>query len=278
MKSLASILFLALASVACGSVAEPTTAPADATPVVTPVERANRDAVARLYAQIAAESLGQVPVAQIVERVDGYAILMNGLARAEQIGGPRVVGEDFVQVQLQINGSRAAQLVLQAVSVNPQKSPVPPDRAARLLQDWNHRVFTSTGTSVEPQEAMPLEPTTTPTTPRRVSLDLDVAPAWARSPISASGSAERQQSRLRTARAAEQTARDTLRRKIEELVLVGERTMGEVAKEDEDIRRVIDNATAAASIFGADYRSDGSVELRVSLDGQQLWQAILATR
>lgn len=292
MKSFASILTLSLAAGTLTantlSAAEPTTAPvtssaAAPTTQPTPVQRASSDAVARLYAQISAESVGQVSVAQLIERVNGYEIMMNGLSKAEQIGGPRTVAEDFVQVQLQISGSRAGQLLLQAVAVKPERSPIAPDRLARLLQDWNGRAFTSTGTNIERNpEAMALEATSASTASsakkRVADLNLDAAPAWTTDPITASATAARERSSLRTARAAEQAARDELRRTIAALQLTADHKLGDVALNDDAIRQVLDDAIEAAKVYGVDYRADGSVEVRISLDGDRLWQAILATR
>lgn len=285
MKTFASILPVSLAAgaIAAGTLraAEPATAPATQP---SPVQRASSDAVARLYAQIAAETVGQVPVAQLVERVNGYEIMMNGLAKAEQIGGPRTVAEDFVQVQLQISGSRAAQLLLQAVAVKPEKSPIPPDRLARLLQDWGQRVFTSTGTNIELTRADVLRiesesaSTAASVTKRIPDLKLDAAPAWAADPITATATAARDRSSLRTARTAETAARDELRRTIAALPLTADRKLGDAAMDDDAIRQVLDDAIEAATVYGVDYRADGSVEVRVHLDGQRLWQAILATR
>lgn len=281
-------LCLAAATLAASSTlllaAQPTTAPAVVSHT-TLVQRANADAVSRLYAQIAAESIGGVPVAQIVDRVEGHSILNNGLMKAEQVGGPRTVGEDLVQVQLQINGSRAAQLLLQAVAVKPEKSPISPDRLAYLLKDWNNRVFTSTGASLTPsadalqtQVMAATASTTALATQNAAELKLDVVPAWANQPLIANGVAERNQTALRTARDAERAARESLRTRIESLPIQGETKLGDIAKTDLALRDVIDDAVEAAKIAGVDYRANGSVELRIALDGNQLWQAILASR
>ncbi len=297
MKPYVFIFALGIGMTAYCDAAEPTTVPAasivpaesdappDSTASVSPVQRANNDAVARLYAQIAAETVGNVPVAQLIEQVNGYSIVMNGLAKAEQIGGPRAVGDEMVQVQLQISGSRAARLVLQAAAVKPEKSPIPPERLASLLRDWNARVFTSTGSNIDVSrvDVVPMESTTAATTSAseqlpNIQLNLDVTPPWANDPLVASATASREKSSLRTARVAEQSAREALRAKLDSLKVSDDRTLAELARRDESIRKVLDEAAAAAKISGVDYRGDGSVELRLGLDGRQLWQAILATR
>lgn len=277
-------MLLAATRIAPASIgAEPTTAPAA---VPTPLQRANDDAVARLYAQIASESLDRLSVAQIIDQVDGYAILMDGLARAEQIGGPRQLGDEFVQVQLQISGVRAGQLVLQAVAVKPQKSPVSPERLAQLLQDWNQRVFTSTGTNVTSPESIDIRVTTDAGVITTMSatdvaaapkLNFDTSPAWLGEPITTSAFSEPHDTKLRTARAAEQSARDALRAKVLELAVDGMK-LGDVAKVDRFVNQTIDDIVAAARVYGVDYRADGSVEVRISVDGRQVWQSLLSTR
>jgi hypothetical protein len=281
LRRIGTILATFAALAGAAHAAKPTTRPA--VPAATPVQRANADAVSRLYALIAAESVGGVAVAQIIDRVDGHVLLMNGLARAEQVGGPRVVSDELVQVQLQIGGARAAQLLLQAVAIRPEKSPIPPDRLAFLLQDWNGRTFSTTGASLTPPEDASfhaMAATTSAATaaaPRVVELKLDAVPGWVNHPLGASAVAPRDSSALRTARAAERAAREVLMSRIQSLP-VGETSLGDAARGDEGLREIVEDAVDAARIVGVDYRGDGSVEVRISLDGRQLWQAILASR
>ncbi len=286
MKASTGIFILIAAVAGIAQAAQPTTAPSQPTQAML-VQRANADAVSKLYAQIASETIADVPVAQLIDRVDGHAIMMNGLSKAEQVGGPRVVGEEFVQVQLQISGTRAASLVLQAVAVKPEKSPITPDRLAYFLKDWNQRIFTTTGASItvasevmalDAQAATRISTTANAVTTPLPTIEFDVMPAWVNNPIGTSASATREQSALRTARAAERSAREALRKKIESLVVHDDVKLGDVATGDESIRMVVDAAVDAATIAGIDYNADGSVDVRISLDGQQLWQALLATR
>ena len=260
---------------------------------VTPIERANADAVARLYARIASEEIANVPVSQIVERVDGYAILINGLGRAEQLGGPRQVADGVVQVRLSISGARASQLLLQAVAARPDRSPVRPDRLAFLLKMWADRTFTSTGDNVESASAMPTDATTrpidarvaptsavavTPTPSAEPTTGWRAAPSWVNDSIAASASAASVGSPLRTARAAEQTARKTLHDKLCGLTLGDAGTLGDAADKRPDVAAALDEAVGAARVAGIDYRADGGVEVRIAVGGQRLWQRVASAR
>lgn len=262
---------------------------------VTPIERANADAVARLYARIGAENVANVSVAQIVERVDGYAILINGLSRAEQIGGPRQVADGVVQVRLSISGARASQLLLQAVAAKPDKSPVPPDRLAFLLKMWADRTFTSTGDNIESAAALPNDATTRPVNARVATTNEAVSPApaapaadptpgwraaptWVNDSLAASASAASVGSPLRTARAAEQSARKALHDKLRALTIADSGTLGDAADKRPEVAAAIDEAVGAARVSGIDYNADGSVEVRIAVGGQRLWQRIASAR
>lgn len=275
MKFRPAILSLFLASLAAAQPAP-----------VTAIERANADAVSRLYARIAAEEIADVPVAQIVDKVDGYRILMDGLARAEQLGGPRQVANDVVQVRLQISGARASQLLLQAVAARPDRSPVPPDRLAFLLKDWNDRSFTSTGDNVEPPAATTSRPAemrvamaTAPSERVEPAMTWRPAPKWVNDPLVASGTATSTGgSPLRTARAAEQAARKSLHEKLRALSMGDAVTIGDAADKRPDVAAAVDECVAGAHVAGVDYRGDGSVEVRISTGGQRLWQRLVVAR
>lgn len=281
------LIWIAAAASTVGANGQSSDPAAQADPL-TPIQRANDDAVARLYAQIACETIDDVSIAHLLEKVEGSGIVMNGLAKAEQIGGPRVVGDDFVQVQLQISGPRAALLIIQAVAVKPESSPIAVEKLAKRLQDWNQRVFTSTGASVEPtrMEMMPVESETTAPVATTLATDvrhlpelkLDTPPGWASDPIVAQAIAGRDGSSLRTARVAEQSARDTLRTEVYALKTSELLTVGELCSIDDSIAREVDRAIQSAKVSGVDYRADGSVEVRISIEGRQVWQSILSTR
>ena len=274
-----------------------TPALAQVTPT-TPIERANADAVSRLYARIASEEIANVPVSQIVERVNGYSIVMGGLGRAEQVGGPRQLTDNLVQVRLQISGTRASQLIVQAVAAKPDQSPVPLERLTFLLRSWGDRTFTSTGDNVatdglqavatEPSTAMTAMTTTRPIEAMQLPatrietpeppMAWRPAPAWVADPLVASGTATSVGSPLRTARAAELAARGTLRAQIAALS-TGEKTkVGDDLDHHPDVAAAIDDAIAAARVSSVDYRADGSVEVHVSVGGQRLWQRIATAR
>ena len=254
--------------------AQPATQAADT--VAAPVERAATDAVARLYAQLAAERVEGLSISEIVDRVGGREILMNGLARARQIGGPRQLADGVVQVSLEIEGPEAAELVVAAVNAAPEKSSIAPHRLKALLRPWAERSFRSTGDSVGAaarRDASPDGVSAAQTQTADLTLP-EAPPAWAQDAHTASGTATAAGSQLRTARAAEKSARAALREQVAALKLDEQTALSAAGSQ---AREAVDLAVSAAKISGVDYRADGSVEVRVTIDGQQLWQMLLMT-
>ena len=235
------------------------------------MERATADAVARLYAQLVAERVDGMPVAEIVDRVGGRQVVMAGLERAQQIGGPRELADGVVQVSLEMEGARAADLIVSAVNASPEKSPIPPQRLANLLSAWRHRSFGTTGDNLEPnvRRQGPRGVSSAQTQAAPLSLP-EAPPEWSRDAHTAAATAPAAGTQLRTARAAEKSARAALREQLVALKLDGS-TLGTAGR---DATQAVDLVVAAAKISGVDYRADGSVEARVTIDGQQLWQTL----
>lgn len=248
---------------------------ATAQPSPSPLERANADAARKLFARITGETIADVPVARIIERVGGESILLGGCQRAEQIGGPREIAPGMIQIRLSMSGSRAAQLVQQAVAAKPERSPVPPDRLAFLLQGWSDRTFFSTGDNVEP--AGPTRPATTVQAAVAAGPTNDpwpVAPKWADDLIAASADAPPSGSQLRTARVAEQQARKQLADQLKKLPLE-KGTVGDRLAADADAAARFNTVIAAARIAGVDYRADGSAQVRLTVPGDRVWQSLV---
>lgn len=267
-----SVTVSMLGSTALAQPASQPTHVADAMP--SPLERANADAVARLEAQIVAERVDEtLTIGQLLDRVEGRARLTEGLRLAEQVGGPRYVSDELVQVQRQIDGRQVASLLKQAVDEKPDRCPVSPDRFDAYLSKWSTRAFASTGTSDRPA------PSATATTADVSTVRLpDRAPAWASDAVATGGRAASTGSKLRTARAAEGDARLALRKSVEQLRLDGSHTLADLAAANPTARNLIDRLLDDARIAGVNYEADGSVEVRVALDGQRLWQMLQMTR
>lgn len=117
-----------------------------------------------------------------------------------------------------------------------------------------------------------------------------VAPQWSGRRISAEGRAEEApsdnltaanavapRSRLRAAREAEQAARDQLRQTLMNLPLGEPLTLGEVARQDADALAMLEQAVRGAEVVSTVYTPDAGVQVRLSADGEELWQSLLRT-
>ena len=256
------------------AMAQPATAPA----APAPVERATADAVARLYSQLAAERVDGLPLSEIVERVGGREAILDGLSRAQQIGGPREVADGVVQVNLEISGDVAAAMIVRVVDAAPAKSPIAARRLSTALASWKDRTFTSTGDNVdvamrEVDAVKQGRPIVAQTQAVRLALP-DLPPVWTRDAQTMSAIAPSAGSQLRTARAAEKSARAALREQLGRLAINEHTVLGAAG---EDAQSAIDLVVVAARISSVDYRADGSVKVDVSIDGQQLWQTLQIT-
>jgi len=102
-----------------------------------------------------------------------------------------------------------------------------------------------------------------------------VEPAWVDEEIEAVGMAAYSHSRLKTARAAEVDAMNKLKARMEALPLESEaRTVGAAAARSPRIAAAIEEALQRARIAQTDYRSDGTVRVRLSLSLRHLWEAM----
>lgn len=350
----------------------------------TPSQRATADAVDRLLVQIELQEVEPgLTVGQILNAVDGRPLVRATLERSQQIGAPRDLGGNWVQVRLQTSGTRVAQAIASAVAVKPNASPIEPDRLSRLLGGWQSRTFVAVGSSVpakvidvpqklveiptdaerraadraaamviarirhQPQLAAlnlvrpgeddarlatlerwlrerPVHSADTQDCIVRVRLEIDAnaladwldpsgvadravvlaiaadlardavgfatidepaaavpaaipqtaAPDWAAGPLVAAADAPDAGSPLRTARAAESAARAELRRAVLLLPAGDGRSIAKVVESDEELRSRLDAALDSARVFGVDYRGDGSVNVKLSIDGRAIWQAL----
>ena len=102
-----------------------------------------------------------------------------------------------------------------------------------------------------------------------------VPPPWTRSMADATGIGGPAVSSLRAARAAEADAMNHLRAAVFALPLTPDRTIGQAVQLDPTLARSVDRAIArGARLYASDYRPDGTVQVRVSLDLRFLWTEI----
>jgi hypothetical protein len=111
--------------------------------------------------------------------------------------------------------------------------------------------------------------------PKSVAVDIPrEPPAWVAEHVDARGKSPRVDGRLKTARAAENSARDQLRGKVEELPLTRKLTMGEAAQRDDRVRGAIDRAVEGVRPRKISYLSDGGAEVNLSLDLRDVWSEL----
>src|ERR1051326_3382356 len=94
------------------------------------VAAATANAIDSLRAQIGQIQLTRnVTVQSIIDRTHGEEPFAAAVARAQQIGGPRWLNSQTVQVQLEIPGRRIARALGEIVQANPKQSPITADRS-----------------------------------------------------------------------------------------------------------------------------------------------------
>lgn len=123
-------------------------------------------------------------------------------------------------------------------------------------------------------------PTTTTTTaatlrvvqPAEQTVDIPAEPPrWVGEQVDVRGSSPAAGGALKTARAAENAARDLLRQRIEELPLTRKLSLGQAGERDPRIRGAIDRAVRRGRTRKVNYLPDGGVEVTVTLSLRDLW-------
>ena len=112
-----------------------------------------------------------------------------------------------------------------------------------------------------------------PATAPTGALIIRQIPVWASDPITASGEAKFSTTQLRTARAAERSAREALREKIFKLPIDNGATIGQAAQR-ENVRAAVDEAVEQATVYQVNYHADGSADVSVTLDPNDLLDAL----
>lgn len=126
---------------------------------VPQVEAARTDAIESIKRQIIASHItSDLTVADLLDRIGGVPELDRTLSGAEELGDPRWLGTEAVQVRLSIDGSRVAKMLLKLVQTHPKQSPVSPESLQRQLKWWSDRIFSATGTSMGPGDISRLRP------------------------------------------------------------------------------------------------------------------------
>ncbi len=93
---------------------------------------------------------------------------------------------------------------------------------------------------------------------------------WMSEPLQAEGSASNTAGKLRAAREAEQTAQQSLRKKILSLKIDESTTIEQAISTNPNLNKAVDRAITRAKVYQVDYNPDGSVVTRVTLDPNEL--------
>ena len=99
-------------------------------------------------------------------------------------------------------------------------------------------------------------------------------PAWTEQTLMGEGTAEARGSKLKTARVAEAAAVDALRTTVDALPLTSTLTIGDAVKKSPSIAKAVDRCLDRARPYKVDYRADGSVLVKSSMNPRELWAEI----
>jgi len=130
------------------------------------IAMANQDAIARLYQSIRSEVISSdIDTGILIDALDAEPNVLALLAGARQVGAPRAIADDVMQVRLEINGVKLRQVLATIAATKPERSPIPPQRLQLLMSEWDQKTFTAVGSSLGEFAIDPSmqSPTTRPT-------------------------------------------------------------------------------------------------------------------
>jgi hypothetical protein len=162
-----------------------------------------------------------------------------------------------------------------AILSHPDDVPHPADSVqwAEVQALIEHRMATPVGHYTLPQPSSTqrtVEPMRGGSTPR-----MSQPPDWAGSQVDVTGTSAAGQHSLRAARSAEADALATLHRQVMDLRLAPDLTVGQAAERDTSFARELGRAIdRSAHLYRTEYRPDGSVMVRMSLDMRDIWPVI----
>jgi hypothetical protein len=221
---------------------------------------------ANLRQQVLQVSVGEnLHVSDLLNRPGDLADLDRALQSAQPVGGTRWINNEECQVRLEIPASKVSDLLLKVVDDPARKPVISSTQLHDCVSRWKRAKFCAGGTS----EMVTAAPTSLPTTVLPLA-----PPDWVDQQLQAQGSARGEGSRLKLARAAEAKAAADLRNQFLALHIDDHTTLGDAAKADAELDKAIDRSLLQAKTFHVDYLSDGSVNVRVSLDLQDAWDEL----
>lgn len=216
------------------------------------IEAAKSDAIESLKRQIIASHINnELTVADVIDKLAGAAELDRTLEAAEELGGPRWLGEQAVQVRLSIDGSRISRMLLKLVQAHPKQSPISLESLRRQLKWWSDRIFSATGTSMGAGDIGRLRPSLSDRTWWAVS-DAD---------------------RRRAILAARDNAVDRVLQSLGSIDLAGGKTLGQ-ALADPSVRQSIKQWLENQPIKDVEFNNDLTVRLTLADLTTGLWPVL----
>ena len=213
------------------------------------------DAQQALTAQVLAARVSQdFTVQKLIDSVGGMDELSRTLHAAQQIGGPRWLDGQTVQVRLLIEGAAVAQTLNRIVSQNAGKSPLAPQFVQRSLASWHNRTFSAIGTSTVSTDVTRLQP-----------------PAhddnWA-----TVSDADRQKALAMARDNAVARVLDSLR----PIDLGSSKTLGD-ALAIPQVNQALVTWLNSRPVASVEFRQDLSVQLALAMSSDELWQTLKAS-
>jgi hypothetical protein len=176
---------------------------------------------------------------------------------------------DDLQVELTVSAPPEDLLdtvITSAKDLPDSKVPTDQQTIEQLRQEFSRHVSAAIGRA--DVNKLPRESGTTQLVPFALP---EQPPTWVGQLMQADGVSDRAGSPLKTARAAEAKANDTLRSRIGVLQISPSLTIDQAAKQDPAINEAINRALLRAHVDKVDYRADGSVMTRMTADTRDVW-------
>lgn len=233
--------------------ASPQIASAQEVPDRALVSAASANAIASLRTDVLNARISPaLTVRQFLEKTQSLGELDQSLQRCQQIGGPRVVDEQTVQVRMEISGTRVASTLVNIAAAFPHLSPVSAGELDQRLTDMKQRTFSGTGTSVSATRIEGFRP-------------VGVSDAWA---------GVNDDERIRALAAARADAAQTVLGSIKPIQLTSGRTVADALGSPATSQRVTE-WLVSRPVTKLRYKDDLEVELTMAAPPQQVMDVVL---
>lgn len=217
------------------------------------VTAASTNAIASLRNDVlAAKITPAMSVSQFLEKTQSFGEMDQALQRCQQIGGPRLVDEQTVQVRMEISGTRVATTLVNIAAAFPHLSPINAGELDQRLAEMKQRTFSGTGTSVSTSRIEGFRP-------------VGVSDAWA---------SVRDDERVRTLAAARADAARMVIGSIRPIEISQGRTVGDLLN-DPNADKEVSTWIASRPVTKLRYKDDLEVELTMAAPPGQVLDAVL---